>query len=557
MTDDNLSDIQNQLSRRGLLKAVGAIAVLTSTSGLLAACTSGGANGSGSASPNASGIAGPTSDAQLDTLGWALPSSIPTLDVAKDFRDPTLTAASLTLEPLVVVDTDLKLQPWLATLSQPSPTSLVFTLRDGVKFTDGTPLTPADVVWSIQRHLDPKLASQLSYFLGSFESVQQTGSNEVTITLKGPDPAFAYLLVFVGIHSKAFGEKAGDKLGSPDVGVLGTGQYVLSAHKPDAGITGTRNDNYWGTKPKIRVVNLQVISNPDTMRLAMQSGSVSGTFNPSLALARQFRSTPNIIWGEVNNSTSTFLTFPVRKTPFDDVHVRKAFAHCFDRAGLVKALLDGGGTPASSVSAPNQWTPLLGTDCAKQFLASLPAYSFSIDDAKKELSQSAHASGFTCSTSVPSDDPELNKIALSLEQNLKQIGITLEVKQISSDTYNQQVFTDKVEALWLTRLNPVVPDPTDYLGIILPTSASEPGGYNFAYYSNAEVDALLKSQQGAEGQARIDMLKKIATIAQNELPYAPIYWPNYALALNNAIRFIGLNQISGAIPWAQNIGKPA
>lgn len=553
---DEFTDITAALSRRGLLKSLSVVAVLAGGSSLLSACTSSD-NDKSPGKPDPNAIGGDLSDAELGTIAWALPNSIPSLDVAKDFRDPTLTAASLTLEPLIVSDTELKLQPWLATMTQPDPVSLVFTLTDGVTFTDGTPLTPEDVVWSIERHVDPDLASQLGYFFGSFKSAGKTGDNEVTVTLTGPDPTFAYLLVFVGIHNKAFGEDAGTRLGSPGTGVLGTGQYVLSEHKPSAGITGTRNENYWGTKPKAETVNLRVISSPDTMRLAMQDGSVLGTFNASLALAKQYRSTPHILWGEASNSTSTFLTFPVKQAPFDDVHVRRAIAYCFDREGLVTALLDGGGTPATSVSTPNQWTPLLGTDGAKEFLATLPAYAFSIDEANKELAQSAHADGFSAKTSVPSDDPELNKIALTLAQNLKEIGITLDVEQISTDTYNQQVFTDKVEALWLTRLNPVVPDPTDYLGIILPTSASEAGGYNFAYFSDPQVDQLLEEQLGADPNKRIDLLKQLATITQDQLPYAPIYWPNYAVPVNDSIRFTGLNQLSANVPWVQNIGKPA
>jgi len=503
------------------------------------------------------GVGGPITEDPIPVLNWALASSIPSLDLAKDFRDVALPAMLLALEPLLVVDRDLNLVPWLATMSTSDQKELVFDLRSGVTFSDGAPLTPEDVVWSWERHFDEALASQLSYFLFNFDSIKKTGANQVTISLKSADPSFPYLAMFVHIHQKAFGAAAGVNLGAPGTGVVGTGPYTISDHSPDSGLMATARPGYWGLMPKAQSVKLQVISAPDTLRLALSDDGVAGTFGISLTSAKQYASTENVLVGSCENSTSTFLSFPVRVAPFDDLNVRKAFAHCFDREGLVKALLNGGGIPATSVSTPNQWKPLLGPEGAAAFLASLPAYGFDMTAAKAALDASAHAGGFTTSIKVPSEDPEFVKIAQVLAENLKQIGVTMNIEQITVDTYNTEVYSDKVEALWLVRLNPVVPDPTDYLGIILPTSAAEPGGYNFAYYSNKDVDDLLVAQAGQIGEARTESLKKVAMIAQEQLPYAPIYWPNYGMAINNGIRFNDFNMYTTSMPWAQNVGVAA
>jgi peptide/nickel transport system substrate-binding protein len=558
-----------ELSRRGFLRTSG-LAMVGVSAALVAACSpSDGSSPSSSAAPASSsatlgpppvdpdGVGGQVTDEPIAVLNWGLASSIPSLDLAKDFRDVALPAMLLALEPLLVVDQDLNLVPWLATMTTADQKELVFDLRSDATFSDGSPLTPEDVIWSWERHFDEELASQLSYFLFNFDSIKKTGANQVTITLKSPDPTFPYLAMFVHIHQKAFGEAAGLDLGAPGTGVMGTGPYTISDHSPDAGLTATARTGYWGTMPKAQSVKLQVITAPDTLRLALSDNGVAGTFGISLTSAKQLSTTENVLVGTCENSTSTFLSFPVRVSPFDDLNVRKAFAHCFDREGLVQALLNGGGIPATSVSTPNQWKPLVGPEGAVSFLSSLPAYGFDLAAAKASLDASAHAGGFTTSMKVPSDDPEFVKISQVLAENLKQIGVTLNIEQVSVDTYNTEVYSDKVEALWLVRLNPVVPDPTDYLGIILPTSAAEPGGYNFAYFSNKEVDELLTDQASQLGDARTESLKRVAQIAQEQLPYVPIYWPNYGMAINNGIRFNDFNMYTTSMPWAQNVGVAA
>ena len=107
------------------------------------------------------------------TLTWGLSAAIPNLDIAKDLTTTCTTATALCLETLVQFDDSFNLQPLLASSwAKKDPLTYVYTVRKGVKFWDGTPLTADDVAFSLGRHLDPKLASQLGSYYGSVKSIK-------------------------------------------------------------------------------------------------------------------------------------------------------------------------------------------------------------------------------------------------------------------------------------------------------------------------------------------------------------------------------------------------
>lgn len=543
------------LSRRSLLQRAAALAALVPAGGLLAAC--GGANTStpGSVPTTA---AGKLSNAEIATLDWATGGTIDSLDLAKAFSSASQTAIMLGVEPLMQLDTKLQLQPWLASkLEQRDARTLVFTLREDVKFTDGSPLTPADVVFSWERHRDPKLASQVAAYITAMKSIAQTGPHEVTIKLAEPDPLFHYATYFIHIYSAKHGREAGATLGTPEGGVLGTGMYVLEDYKPDTGVTGIRNEQYWGTKPRANRVKLHVIPDPDTCRLAIQQGSIAGSFDPPNGLAAQWNKTADVQLVSATGMTVSFVSFSVGEKPWNDSHVRKAVAYCIDRAGIVKSVLGGLGAVANDLATPTHWAGPLGVSGAEAFLETLPTYAFDVERAKAEMAQSSSPDGFAATIKTSSGSHANQTIALSLKQNLAQIGITLNVVQISPDEYNKQLYTSHAPGIWLATFAPVVPDPIDYYGIALSKAAAGPGGYNTAGYDNPEVDRLLAAQRSQTGKARTATLERIARIVADDVPYAPICWSNVTLGLNTDYGFSDFDAFSQFRPWALSVGKRA
>ena len=129
----------------------------------------------------------PAGTKPVSSVVWATNRDVISLDPIFSAAYPEYTADSLMCESLLRQAPDGSLQPGLATVSNPSPTTLVFTLRPGVKFWDGHPVTSADVVYSLDRAANPKLGGYYSGRLDRIASVTATRPAQVTIKLTQPD----------------------------------------------------------------------------------------------------------------------------------------------------------------------------------------------------------------------------------------------------------------------------------------------------------------------------------------------------------------------------------
>ena len=139
------------------------------------------------------------------------------------------------------------MEPGLATVANPSPTIMVFTLRPGVEFWDGHPVTPADVVYSLDRQMNPKIGVIYSAVFNRVNSITATSPTQVTITLKQPDYWLAGELSSMPgiIIEKSLAEKAGNNYGTPAGKIMCTGAYMFKSWTPGVGVVAVRNPHYW------------------------------------------------------------------------------------------------------------------------------------------------------------------------------------------------------------------------------------------------------------------------------------------------------------------------
>jgi peptide/nickel transport system substrate-binding protein len=129
----------------------------------------------------------PAGTGWVSSVVWRTYRDVDSLDPIFSLDFPEYTAVSLMCESLLHQAPDGALEPGLATVANPSPTTLVFALRPGVRFWDGHPVTPADVVYSLDRNTNPKLGGFYGPVFGRVKSIAATGPRQVTITLRQPD----------------------------------------------------------------------------------------------------------------------------------------------------------------------------------------------------------------------------------------------------------------------------------------------------------------------------------------------------------------------------------
>lgn len=554
--DGSPSNSTANLTRRTLITRAGAAGAVMSLSGLLAACGSSESTSGGASTAAAEAASG----AEVDHIAVGVGSAAPTgLDIATAWEVPQMTAANLGMEGLVVSDNTLRWRPGLAkSWTQPDPLHYIFELRPGVKFWDGSPMTVEDVVFSLERLAGS--SSLITSYYSTVKSIKATGSHEVTVTMSKPAPTFPGVLVFSPITSKSFFESLGKKFGAPGspVTVLGTGPYKITSYSIENGVEVERNPHYWGDKPKVKAATIKFFEDPQTTRLAAQGGEIDAVIQFPLSLANDWESTSGFTTQYPPGLNIGMLVMNVEKAPWNDIHVRRAVAHCADAVGYIKAFLSGKAMVATAMVPPGQWVDLATEGEVSTLYQSLKQYPYNIEAAKEELAKSAYPNGFTEETEFPSSSPAIGSTLQSLSQALAEIGITLKVKQVSESAFGTKFFENDLPNIYIGEADPDYADPADYLQVFLPSANAVPGSYNSAHFKNKEVDRLLDEQAATTNKAkRREIIGEVLQIVADEIPYLALWWGTTPAAISDQYVNDGFNALFYYQPWLTNVGAAA
>jgi peptide/nickel transport system substrate-binding protein len=490
----------------------------------------------------------------IEEVRWALPAVNDTMFVPRAWSTYVGAIMSLVQEgPLAFAD-DLSLTPATAeSWKQVDDTTYLYTLRKGVTFGDGSPLTPDDVVASFTYHMNPKAGSQLAAFFSSVDSVTASGENEVTVKLKSPNVQYQYTPAHMAgfVFSKKQLEEFPEDIGTPDALPLGTGPYRLVEFTPADSVVLEARDDYWGPKPVAKRIVFSAIPDRQTRLLAAQNGDIDGTFDLAISDVDQWKALGNVDVITAPSLGIFMLTLDQSAPPFDDIHVRKAIAYSVDREGLVKALLKGNGEAATALNPPEMWAGIMSPDEARQFYATLPSYQFDLEKAKAELAQSKHPDGFEVTVPGSSADPYMINILQSVSENLKQIGITMKVQELDANQWLAGYFRHENLGMQIMAYYPDFADAANYPYLFYASANAAKDGMNGSNFKNAEVDKALEvANQKSDPKERGEALKTVFKIVNEDAALVPIFWPASAMAINNKYKLTGYNAFWYNIPWA-------
>ncbi|WP_062516791.1 ABC transporter substrate-binding protein [Demequina gelatinilytica] len=505
------------VARTAAVTAAGALA--------MAGCTASSDPEPTSSAPVAVGV---DTGEEIDSITVALPGSLSSLYVGSESGILNYYVASVAQEGLVAVDSTGALQPALAeSWEQTDDVTYVYELREDAMFQDGTPVTAEDVVFSLDMARDETASPGLAYYMTNIDTVEATGDSEVTITLAQPDAAFAGNMSTAGaafITSKAFWEEHDGDVGTSESLLLGTGPYQVTEFVPDSHVTFERVDTWWGELPTVKEIRIDFVSDESTRLLAAQSGDVDIAFNVPFAQAEQWESLSDMRVEYVNDLSYVGLYFNTGVAPFDDAKVREAIAHSVNRDAYVSTLLKGHGEAATAIMTPESLGAVYGADEAREILAGIPQWDYDLEAAKAALAASSVPDGFEAELLTPNTGPQLGTAAQALAQDLAEVGITLNVREVPIEE-------------WLASLDPSSEYGINYMWYFstLADPAEIPsyliGLDNPAQYDNQEVLDLL-TQIGAEKDkaARIDLLVEAETLQAEDVINVPLWWGQSATA---------------------------
>jgi peptide/nickel transport system substrate-binding protein len=486
-------------------------------------------------------------------LTWGVPQTVRGLDYTHSGDPGSASVIFLGMEPLLEYNKAGGLKPDLATsLSVPNPTTYIFNLRRGVKFWDGTPFTSADAIYSLQE--SAAKGSELATFFANVKSMKANGSR-LTIRLKQPDPFFRYTISVTPIGEKRFWSTHLKNLGTPGVLNMGTGPFRFTSFTPGEGVTLVRNDHYWGRKPSISKLTLKFIVDPNTMLLAVRSHQVDGTFKLPYQQINQYKSLPGVSVQIAPEELAAYLSLDCGSAPYDDIHVRRALAYATDKAGMVSAILRGYGAPAPTMPPPQQWGDLIPQAKVAALYASLPHYSYNPANAKAELAKSNVPNGFTAAVTFPDAHPELGKALEVLAQDVKSLGITLNVTQVPLSQWLNTLYTHPTPmGMQVGNWTPDFPDPADALALIYPSANAHSNSFNTANYKNPAMDALIARQaKSVKSAVRAQTISQALKLAAVDVPYIPLWYQQFGMALNSNYRYTQFGPWYTYQAWALDI----
>lgn len=525
---------------------VGAALLLPS---LLAAC----GTSSGSSSGNApSGGAG--SSKQYSDLRWGMTPFNTTLDVTKDAWYTTYEIESLAAQGLLEFEPDGKLKLALASSDEhPNPTTYVYHLKS-VKFSDGHPLTAADVVYSLDRNVNGKEAWAKSYF-EDVASITASNNSTVVVKLKRPLATFQKIIAFTGVViEKSAAEEAGEKaIGTPGHLPIGTGPWKIDSFVPETSVQLSRNPYWTGARQPAANITVDFFKTEASMALALRSGSIDGAsyFSPKV-----FAGVPGVRQMVTPGEQVTLAEVNVKRPPFNDVHVRRALAYATDSKGMIDALYTSAYATEAPLFVPNSVFSTLGAQSeVNQELASLPKFAFNIDKAKQELASSAYPHGFSTPIEVAKGVESQVASAQILAADLAKIGIKAIVHEVTHAEEGRWLTGKGIFALTDSSSN--YPDPESIIVERLAPGEIYPqgGGINFANYRTNQFDRLLsEAAETLDAPKRLQITGDLIRTIRNEAPNWPLYSPGNFASLSDKYVMPGFTfWTTYYTPWALRV----
>lgn len=481
-------------------------------------------------------------------------SDLTTLDPALAYDQNSLSAISMIYTGLVQLDDHMQVQPGLASSWEQSSDGLTWTfhLRSGLKFGDGSPLTADDVAYSINRALTPATKSTTApIYLGIIrdadkllgggistlvgDSLQVVDHNTLKITLKAKAPYFLDMLTKACSYVveqklvKQYGNKFTDYLTQGG----GDGPFIVKQHIPNQKITFVPNRNYYGPKPQLREVDYPFYTQEAAAYNAYAGGKVDTAGVPLNALPAISRR-PD--FHRVPQLWINYYTMNYKVAPFDNVHIRQAFALAIDKTAIAKNVWKDTVIPTNHIipqGMPGYNAKLTGPDGTTSLTG----------DPKKAqalLQQGLQEEKWTSVSQMPpikltyaTDSGPFDQEVQSLISTWKQVlGVTVTAAPVDSNTLLDQVSaaTGNSQGLQMWGLSWVgeYPDPYDWLSRQF-GSGSVFNNMNYGQNTSSDValqqttqKQLVSADTNFKSDARLQAYQQAEQQLVNDVAWLPI-----------------------------------
>ncbi len=442
--------------------------------------------------------------AHAKSFKWSSASDIPTLDIHSQNNALGNGVHAAVYDGLVYYNSQtFKPEAQLATSwKELTPTQVRFNLRTGVKFSDGTPFTADDVVFSLTRAMSK--TSNYAVYTQGIDRVVKVNDSTVDIMMKGPNPVLLNQLTELRIMSKAWADK--NKSQEPkDIrtkdetfahrNAMGTGQYIVKEWQPDQKLVMVKNPNYWGkSDSNVTEIIYTPIKSEATRVAALLSGEVDFVLDPSPQDLSRLRASLNLkVMDGVENRTIFFGMDQFRdelpgssvkgKNPLKDQRVRMALYQAIDINSISRVTMRGLSQPTGSIVAPqvNGWTEAVHK-----------RHPYDPEASKKLLADAGYKDGFEVDFACPNNryinDEEICQAVTAM---WARVGIKAKLRTLPLVTYFPMIQRYEASIYMLGWGVPTFDALYSLQSLTRTLGTGGDGNYNVGRYSNQRMDYVV------------------------------------------------------------------
>jgi peptide/nickel transport system substrate-binding protein len=465
------------------------------------------------------------------TVTMVIESSPTSLDprIGVDSQSEHIT--SLIFDSLVHKNAHFNLDPWLATSWEtPDPLTYRFHLRTDVHFHNGKPLTATDVKYTLDSMRNGTVITAKAGALARIDHVDAPDAATVVIHLKQPDAALLWNLSdgAIGIVPAGSG---GDFAFHP----IGSGPFRFVSQLQDDEVIIERNDHSWQPRPAIARIRFAVVPDAITRALELEKGSADVCINCLTAdMVSALAKRPNLQVESGPGTNLNYISFNTQDSLLRDIRVRQAIAYAMNRPLIISSLWRGRAQLAESLLPPEHWA---WTGDVQQYPYDPAKANALLDAGGWKRGNDGVRFHLTMKTST---DETSRLLAMILQQQLRDIGIALEVRSFEFATFYADISKGAFQMYTLRWLGGNE-DP-DIFGYAFDSHRTPPRGANRGRYVNAALDELIKEGATSSDQAlrRTDYVK-VQQILAAELPSINLWYLDAVLVHTRRLQNIHIS----------------
>ena len=474
---------------------------------------------------------------QAKTFKWASQGEIATWDIHSQNNALQNGLHANVYESLVYYNSKtFEVEPVLATSwKEVSPTQVRFNLRKDVKFSDGTPFTADDAVFSLSRAMAK--TSNFTPYIQGIDKVVKVDNHTVDVMLKGPNPVLLRQMTELRMMSKAWAEK-NKSVDPKDMkaadenfahrNAMGTGPYVLASWQPDQRMVFKRNPNWWGKMDgNVTEIVYTPIKSAATRIAALLSGEVDMVLDPTPQDLGRLRASADLKVIDGLENRTIFLGMDqfreelpgsnvMGKNPLKDVRVRKALYQAIDVDTISRNIMRGLGKPTGALVAPQVagWTE----GVAKRF-------PYDVEAAKKLLADAGYPSGFEVDFACP-NNRYINDEAIcqAVTAMWARVGVKAKLRTMPLVNYFPMIQRYEASIYMLGWGVPTFDALYSLQSLVRTVGQGGDGNYNVGRYSNERMDYLVdRVKVETDAPVRARMLTEALQLSNDTVSHIPLH----------------------------------